>query len=108
MAAYPYNTTRWLKLRKAHLARFPWCEACLPTRTLANTVDHRVPMPEGPAFPTEDGLASLCASHHSQKTARGSEHGAVRTDRPIQPRKGCSVDGLPLDPKHPWHGTKYV
>jgi 5-methylcytosine-specific restriction protein A len=104
VASWPYNTTRWLKLRAAHLARYPWCEACLPTRTLANTVDHRKAISDGgEAFPTQDGLASLCASHHSMKTARGVEHGAVRTARPIQPRKGCSADGMPLDPTHPWN-----
>lgn len=71
---------------------------------MANTVDHRVSISEGgPAFPGHDGLASYCQSCHSQKTARGAEAGAAKTNRPLQPRKGCDANGNPLDPAHPWN-----
>ncbi len=83
----------------------PTCEACEQAGrlTIANTVDHRVPISAGgPPFPAHDGLASLCASCHSIKTARGVEAGAVRTTRKVQPRKGCDANGNPLDPAHPW------
>lgn len=105
MADYPYNTARWQRLRKRHLAMFPLCEGCEQAGRLtpANTVDHRVPISAGGAtFPAHDGLASLCPSCHSIKTARGVEAGAVRTSRPVQPRKGCDANGMPLDRSHPW------
>ena len=105
MADWPYGTARWRRLRKMQLQMYPLCEACLPTPKPANHVDHRKAINHGgePFPPIGIGLASLCASCHSQKTARGSEHGSVRTDRPLQPRKGCDINGRPLDPNHPWN-----
>jgi 5-methylcytosine-specific restriction enzyme A len=106
MANYPYNTAAWKRLRRTHLALFPFCEPCGKlgrALVLANTVDHRVPISAGGfAFPAHDGLMSCCASCHSQKTARGVEAGAVRTKRKLQPRKGCDANGNPIDPAHPW------
>ena len=106
MADFPYNTARWQRLRRQHLAMYPLCEACDQAGRLtpANTVDHRVPISAGGApFPPHDGLASLCPSCHSIKTARGVEAGAVRSTRKVQPRKGCDADGNPFDPAHPWN-----
>lgn len=105
MADWPYSTARWRRLRSLKLATDPLCEPCTAAGrlTVANTVDHDVPISAGgPAFPGLDGLTSMCPSCHGQKTARGSEAGAVRTTRPIQPRRGCDADGNPLDPAHPW------
>lgn len=106
MAAWPYNTTRWQRLRTRHLAMHPLCEGCEAAGrgpVAANTVDHRVPISDGgDAFPSHDGLASLCPPCHSAKTARGPEAGSVRTTRALQPRKGCDADGNPLDAAHPW------
>jgi len=108
MANWPYNTKHWQVLRARHLYMHPLCEGCEaagrgPVR--ANTVDHRKPISEGgPPFPPHTGLASYCPSCHSAKTARGTEAGAVRTTRALQPRKGCDATGRPLDPAHPWSG----
>jgi 5-methylcytosine-specific restriction protein A len=73
--------------------------------TIANHVDHRLAISEGgDPFPSiGTGLASYCAPCHSAKTARSSEAGAVKTDRP---RKGCDANGMPLDPSHPWAGSR--
>jgi 5-methylcytosine-specific restriction enzyme A len=107
MANWPYNTGAWLKLRTAHLARFPFCEGCEAMGkpyVIANTVDHRHAISEGgPAFPGHDGLASYCRSCHGAKTARGAEAGAIRSTKP---RRGCNPDGTPLDPGHAWNGEK--
>ena len=103
MASWPYNTTTWARLRRLHLSMHPLCEGCAEMYMLtpANTVDHRTPISAGGApFPCHDGLASYCHSCHSAKTARGEEAGAVHTRKP---RKGCNLDGSPLDRKHPWH-----
>lgn len=109
MAEWPYNTQRWQRLRKAKLARQPLCEDCRACGivTPANVADHINPVRlGGPAFPPIDGLRSLCASCHGAKTARGPEAGAVQTTRPRLPRKGCTTDGRPLDPMHPWRKAK--
>jgi 5-methylcytosine-specific restriction enzyme A len=108
MADWPYSTQRWQRLRKAQLAAFPLCEGCKPGVVIANHVDHRRAISDGgePFPPIGVGLASLCASCHSAKTARGAEAGAVKTTRPMQPRKGCDADGNPLDPRHPWHAPE--
>lgn len=106
MANWPYNTTTWRDLRRAHLALEPACRGCaeMGRLTRANTVDHIVPISEGgPAFPGHDGLASYCPACHGAKTARGAEAGAIRSTKP---RRGCDVDGWPLDPAHPWNSGK--
>jgi 5-methylcytosine-specific restriction protein A len=105
MAAWPYSTARWQRLRHAQLCAHPFCEGCKPHRmTIANHVDHRVAISAGgDAFPPiGTGLASYCAGCHSAKTARGAEAGAIKSDRP---RKGCDANGMPLDPTHPWANT---
>lgn len=103
MADWPYNTSAWQRLRAAHLAMFPVCEDCEAIGRIrpAKAVDHRVAISAGgDAFPTHDGLASLCWPCHSAKTARGPEAGRIKTSKP---RKGCNPDGTPLDRRHPWH-----
>lgn len=103
MADWPYNTAAWQRLRSAKTAADPLCERCLLTNRLkpVAAVDHKVPISSGGnPFPPLDGLESLCWSCHSRKTARGAEHGAARTDRPM---KGCDANGNPLDPAHHWN-----
>lgn len=103
MADWPYSTARWQRLRKLKLSSEPLCEGCKPHRlTPASHVDHVRAISDGGApFPGLDGLRSYCQPCHSAKTARGVEAGAVRSSKP---RKGCDVNGLPLDPNHPWIG----
>ena len=101
MADWPYSTARWLRLRKQHLQLEPFCRGCAPRLVTANTVDHVHPISEGGhPFPGHDGLASYCPACHSRKTARGSEAGRAKTNKP---RKGCDLQGNPIDPEHPWH-----
>jgi hypothetical protein len=71
----------------------------------AEVVDHRTPISArgrkersmSEAFPPLEGLASLCASHHNQKT-RAEQLG--ETD---WMRKGCDIFGRPNDRDHPWN-----
>jgi 5-methylcytosine-specific restriction protein A len=102
MADWPYNTAAWQRLRSAKLARDPLCEDCLAIgmETAAKAVDHKRAISDGgEAFPQLDELSSKCWPCHSRKTARGAEHGAARTDKPM---KGCDAAGNPIDPAHPW------
>lgn len=105
MAAWPYNTGQWRRLRLAKLSDEPLCQPCLRLGrvVVANTVDHRLAISQGgDPFPSLDDLESCCAPCHSEKTARSAEHGAIRSNRPL---KGSNRDGSPLDPKHPWNVT---
>lgn len=106
MAAWPYNTAAWARLRRLKLDEQPDCEPCRDAGvlTLANTVDHAVPINAGgEPFPATTGLTSMCGPCHGAKTARGVEAGAIRSTKP---RKGCDADGNPLDPAHPWRAGK--
>jgi 5-methylcytosine-specific restriction protein A len=103
MADWPYSTANWKRLRKAHLSASPFCEGCKAMGepyVIANSVDHVQPISDGgQPFPCHDGLRSYCPPCHSAKTARGSEAGAVRSNKP---RRGCDEQGSPIDTNHPW------
>lgn len=100
MAAWPYNTQRWQRLRRLKLRANPLCEYCPGGKlTAADTVDHAQAIADGGAPFEFANLRSCCSPCHGAKTARGPEAGAARTTRP---RKGCNSDGSPLDPAHPW------
>jgi len=106
-----YDLQRWKRVRRVHLSGSPLCLDCQGAGrlTVATVVDHVIPMSEGgPAFPGPDGLRSLCAPCHGEKTARGPEAGAIRTTRARQPRKGCDVNGNPLDAANPWNSEQVI
>jgi 5-methylcytosine-specific restriction endonuclease McrA len=99
MSVWPYSTQRWQRLRKLKLRTAPLCEACLTVGEIepAVVVDHRVPITRGgDPFPPPDQLASLCESHHNEKT-RAEQRGEDYM------RKGCDIFGRPNDPDHPWN-----
>ncbi|PLU24581.1 hypothetical protein BMJ26_02105 [Sinorhizobium medicae] len=97
MAAYPYNTARWQRLRIAKLNECPICEACQRRGVIvgADAVDHIVAISAGgAAFPSTDGLKSLCYPCHNSKTGR-VDRGNRGLKRGL---KGCDLQGNPLDP----------
>jgi 5-methylcytosine-specific restriction protein A len=92
------SSRRWRKLRERHLLQEPLCRLCLgiDKRVVAATdVDHVTPVSEGGGMWDPRNLQSLCAEHHSAKTT------SERTGKPMH-IKGCTADGLPRDPNHPW------
>lgn len=100
MANWPYSTVRWQKLRRVKLSTAPLCEPCTMRGdvTAALHVDHVVAIASGgDPFPPLDRLMSMCARCHSEKTAAVDRPGGkgVRF-------KGASLDGLPIDPSHPF------
>lgn len=100
MADWPYSTTTWRKLRLAKLAASPMCEACARRGvvTPARHVDHvRAVSAGGDPFPPLDGLAALCPSCHSRKTAAMDRPGGKGAGW-----GGVGLDGLPVDPDHPF------
>lgn len=100
MAEWPYSTTRWQKLRRSKLSTSPLCEPCEMRGevTPALHVDHMVAINAGgDPFPPLEGLMSMCPRCHSEKTNAVDRPGGsgVRF-------KGHALDGLPIDPSHPF------
>lgn len=89
---------RWRRARFAYLSRHPLCVRCAAagiTRA-ATDVDHVLPhRGDHKLFWDEANWQSLCQEHHAAKSAR-ERHGTADAVT------GCDVDGLPLDPNHPW------
>ena len=106
MAGWPYNTSKWQRLRIAKLAESPLCHACeLRCVTCeANTVDHIKPISQGGApFPGLSGLMSLCERCHNEKTGAFDRFGGNYLNRRF---KGCGPDGNPIDPGDGWFTGK--
>lgn len=102
VADWPYNTDAWQRLRAAKLQASPLCEPCKRRGRLISPshVDHVVSIASGgDPLPTLDGLMSMCAGCHSIKTNAKDRAGGKGVAF-----KGCDVDGLPLDPEHPFMG----
>jgi 5-methylcytosine-specific restriction enzyme A len=100
MAAWPYSTANWQRLRKLKLQTNPLCEPCrrLDRLVPAVAVDHILAINDGgDAFPALDGLMSMCTRCHNRKTRIVEQQGKELTT------KGCDVHGMPLDPTHPWY-----
>lgn len=83
----------WRKLRAYVLACEPMCRHCTQqgALTIATDVDHR---DNNPSNNELVNLVPLCHECHSRKTARDMGHNV---------RMGCDVNGMPLDPGHPWN-----
>jgi len=91
-----YKTARWKRLRALKLRRDPLCHYCAQVgrTTPANTVDHAQPVTRGGGFWAWENLRSACeACNYSKRDKTESEFLA----------KGCSPDGMPLAPNHPWN-----
>lgn len=69
-----YDSMRWKRLRRWHLAQEPTCRQCKAdgrANGLSLQVDHITPHNGDPAlFFDGANLQSLCPTHHSRKTAR--------------------------------------
>ena len=91
-----YKTPEWRARSKDQLQREPWCRFCAARglRVPARIADHIDPHRGDPVKFWSGLLQSLCGSCHSSVKQR-IERAA---DRP-----GCGLDGLPIDPSHPWY-----
>ena len=89
----PLQSAAWQKLRERVLARDPICQECYRRGhiTPATDADH---VNGDPSDNRMSNLQGLCHSCHSHKTMR-ERHGR-------KPVMGCDVNGMPLDPDHPW------
>lgn len=87
----PLNSATWRYLRLAVLRDEPLCRHCalIGMEVIATDVDHA---DGNPANNDRSNLQPLCHECHSRKT--------MRNDEGIT---GCNVDGIPVDPSHPWN-----
>lgn len=90
-------TTKWQKESAAWLVG-KVCKFCaeLGKKVPATTVDHIVPHKGNPKlFWDRSNWQPLCTHCHSSVKQSMEVTGR---------RRGCGVNGLPLDPNHPWNG----
>jgi 5-methylcytosine-specific restriction enzyme A len=101
LADWPYNTTRWQRIRKRQLAREPICRACKADGYIvqADQVDHIIPIANNGPVWSPANLQSLCALHPSMKT----NYDMQGKDWDRYSVRGCNPDGSKRDPNHPWH-----
>ena len=86
-----YDTPEWRRLRKAQLAKEPFCRMCARAgrRTKATIADHVIPHRGDVSLFMRGELQSLCSVHHKSDKAR-IEHG-----RPA--RTPVGLDGWPVE-----------
>tara|TARA_Y100001001_G_C7847639_1_gene252950 strand:- start:47 stop:553 length:507 start_codon:yes stop_codon:yes gene_type:complete len=92
------SSKAWRQLRAQVLAEEPLCRMCAARGLVvpAIDVDHIEDAREDYTDDnSRENLQSLCHECHSLKTARDMGKGVYL---------GCDVNGLPLDPTHPWGG----
>lgn len=88
------------RIRDHHLSANPLCVHCLNKGRvrLATQVDHIIALCNG-GQETSGNRQSLCDLCHREKTALDLGHISA------PPRLGCTIDGQPNDPNHPWNKT---
>lgn len=90
-----YHTTRWRKRRAYQLADEPLCRMCEDQGriTEATVADHIEPHNGDYDKFWHGKLQSLCATCHNVRKQRIERSGYSAA---------CDVDGMPIDPGHPW------
>ena len=94
----------WQRVRLAHLEMEPFCRFCKERNWLvaAQVVDHIISIEERPDLRLEhSNLRSLCKSCHDSRTS--FDHGFNRGKNRRLYIKGSDINGMPLDPNHPWN-----
>ena len=92
-----YDLRRWRRESRAFLRAHPLCTMCEAAGrvTLASVVDHVKPHRGDEAlFFDEQNWAPMCKSCHDGAKQEIENTGRIR---------GCDLDGVPLDPAHPWN-----
>lgn len=97
-----YASGVWKALRLACLVRANYKCTVSGCRARATHADHIVTRPRVPEATTLDrldNLRALCAFHDSQ--VKELSNGSRRRDGEFT-IPGCRVNGMPVDPAHPW------
>ena len=96
MASSFYSLSRWHRMRRQVLYnsgyRCARCNACLLDAGKGAHVHHIVPLEHAPGLALDIfNLEAVCTYCHNKEHGRGVY--------------GCTVDGTPLDPNHPWNAS---
>lgn len=89
--------TAWRRFRKRFLQEHPLCVMCEQQGLLtgATVVDHIIPHRGDLELFWRDGNhQALCKTHHDSAKQRAEKSGGV---------VGCTLEGVPIDPRHPWN-----
>ena len=99
-----YQSQAWRDLRRAALTRDHYrctiCSVSVAGKGQAR-VDHIRRISDGGAPLDIDNVRTLCITHDAQGHR---EKGSGSTERQ-EVMAGCTDDGMPLDPQHPWYRT---
>ena len=89
----------WQKARLIYLREHPFCAICgKPLSGKDAIVDHIVPhQGDWKLFWDQDNWQALCKHCHDSHKARQENGGLIG---------GCGIDGLPVDPLHPWNNQR--
>ena len=106
----PY-THAWQRYRKQYLADHPLCARCARygRKAKSTSVDHIKPHHgDQKLFWDPANHQALCnACHYGDKTEfekTGRVIWSARgVNKPSRANKGCTADGLPIDPAHHWN-----
>jgi len=91
------NSSAWKQLRAQVLAEEPLCRMCsarglvVPATDVDHIEDSREDFTDDNS---RENLQPLCHECHSLKTAASMDKSVYL---------GCDVNGVPLDPAHPWN-----
>lgn len=86
------NGAVWRAIRKRVLCEQPICDHCQMEPAIE--VDH---VDNDPSNNERSNLVGLCRSCHSRKTQADMGH---------RVKYGCDANGMPADPRHPWHSGR--
>lgn len=92
----PLYDWAWRKRRAQQLREHPLCRMCmdLDGRVMVATVADHIEPHRGDPVLFAGPLQSLCKRCHDQRKQQLEASGHIR---------GCDVNGMPLDPGHPWN-----
>lgn len=86
------------RIRRQFRAIDPLCARCKEKGKVVvwTQLDHIVALENGGVDSSDpfENRQGLCDDHHVEKT---------RADNGFGPSGGCSADGWPTDPRHPWN-----
>jgi 5-methylcytosine-specific restriction protein A len=102
-----YGSWRWKRLREKVKAARPRCEGECRGYYASKYADHVIEVADDTSdanFFNEANIASLCGKCHYRKTKREAARRAGLREPKFGPViRGCTVDGMPLDPDHWWN-----
>jgi len=92
-----YKTAKWSRTRRQVLHRDGWrCSECgtvMQPGSGEAAVHHVKPLKHAPALGHEPlNLVVVCRTCHTRH----------ENPEPARRKGGCSIDGMPTDPAHPW------